>query len=172
MGGNTSDVRALESPDSHSREAATYDPNEFRVAVTFEFAFSGNLHLYAVDWDQRAPGDDLGRQPDREPIERFQPGRVGHLPIRSRERHVTITVDQTPAPTRCSPGSSSAAAEPPPPFAPPHLRRSAPQGNWVGTYGARVTTWGVGMAGDVVSMPGVSEWRRGAGMCGRRTRPM
>ena len=50
--GSTTDVRALQSPNQSTREAATYyDPNEVRVVVNFGSAWSGTLHLYAVDWD-------------------------------------------------------------------------------------------------------------------------
>jgi len=50
--GSTSDVRALQSPDQKTREAAAYyDPNEIKLKLSFTAAYSGNLHLYAVDWD-------------------------------------------------------------------------------------------------------------------------
>ena len=54
---NTTDVRALQSPDGSTRNAATdYDPNELKVQLGFTSAYTGNLHLYAVDWD------NLGRR--------------------------------------------------------------------------------------------------------------
>jgi hypothetical protein len=50
--GSTTDVRALQSPSTSTREAATYyDPNEIKLKLTFKEAFSGDLRLYAVDWD-------------------------------------------------------------------------------------------------------------------------
>ncbi|HEV2413222.1 MAG TPA: fibronectin type III domain-containing protein [Candidatus Dormibacteraeota bacterium] len=50
--GSTTDVRALQSPDATSRQAATaYDANQVRIHLTFSSAFSGTLHVYAVDWD-------------------------------------------------------------------------------------------------------------------------
>ncbi len=49
---SSEDPRALERPDGLAREAATYyDPNEIKLKLTFPAAYSGNLHLYAVDWD-------------------------------------------------------------------------------------------------------------------------
>ena len=52
--GSTEDVRALESPDKSTREAATYyEPNEIKLKLTFQEAFTGNLHLYALDWDSQ-----------------------------------------------------------------------------------------------------------------------
>ena len=49
---STSDVRALQSPDKSTRNASTYyDPNEVKLKLTFNEAYSGTLRLYAVDWD-------------------------------------------------------------------------------------------------------------------------
>jgi hypothetical protein len=49
---STEDVRALQGPDGLAREAATYyDPNQIRLSLKFNSAYTGNLHLYAVDWD-------------------------------------------------------------------------------------------------------------------------
>lgn len=48
---NTSDVRALQSPDKLGRTAATYyDRSEVRVSLHFSARFSGDMRLYAVDW--------------------------------------------------------------------------------------------------------------------------
>ena len=48
----TTDVRALQSPDQTERRARTwYDDNEVRLRLNFANAYSGTLHLYAVDWD-------------------------------------------------------------------------------------------------------------------------
>ena len=50
--GNTTDARALQRPDGLSRNAGTYyDPNEIKMQLSFKEAYTGNLHLYAVDWD-------------------------------------------------------------------------------------------------------------------------
>ena len=51
----TTDVRALTDPTGTSRTAADYtDPNQVRVKLTFNQAYTGNLHLYSVDWDTTA----------------------------------------------------------------------------------------------------------------------
>jgi 6-phosphogluconolactonase (cycloisomerase 2 family) len=49
----TSDTRALQAPDGSSpRNAAAYtDPNEVKVSLAFKAAYTGDLRLYAVDWD-------------------------------------------------------------------------------------------------------------------------
>ena len=53
----TTDVRALQNPEKTitTRVAATlYDPNQIRVQLGFTEKYSGNLELYAVDWDSTA----------------------------------------------------------------------------------------------------------------------
>lgn len=51
----TTDVRALQNAAKTSRNAAAYyQASEIRVRLTFTKAFSGNLELYAVDWDSDA----------------------------------------------------------------------------------------------------------------------
>src|ERR1700693_1739681 len=48
----TTAVQALQSPDATTRRAACfYDGNQIILHLTFSPAYSGNLHLYAVDWD-------------------------------------------------------------------------------------------------------------------------
>ena len=52
---STSDERALESPSGLTREAATYyAPEQLRINLKFNEAYSGELHLYAIDWDSSA----------------------------------------------------------------------------------------------------------------------
>src|SRR5439155_23841476 len=53
----SSDVRALQSPDGSTRQAAcAYDGNQVKVRITFSSAYSGSIRLYAVDFD------NLGRR--------------------------------------------------------------------------------------------------------------
>jgi hypothetical protein len=53
----TTAVQALQSPDAASRRAACfYDGTQVRLRLTFTTAYSGSLHLYALDWD------NLGRR--------------------------------------------------------------------------------------------------------------
>ena len=48
---NTSDGRALQSPDGLTRTAAGYyDPTQLQVKLSFHAAYTGNLRLYAVNW--------------------------------------------------------------------------------------------------------------------------
>lgn len=48
----TTEQRALQSPDKSSRRATTaYNNTPFDIKLNFTSAYSGNLHIYAVDWD-------------------------------------------------------------------------------------------------------------------------
>jgi fibronectin type 3 domain-containing protein/uncharacterized membrane protein len=48
----SSDVRGLQSPDASAREATcAYDANQVKVHITFSSAYSGTIHVYAVDFD-------------------------------------------------------------------------------------------------------------------------
>ena len=49
---STTDVRALESPNQSTREAACwYATSQLELQLSFSAAYSGNLELYALDWD-------------------------------------------------------------------------------------------------------------------------
>jgi hypothetical protein len=49
---STTAIQALESPDTSTRSAACYyDANQLRLHLTFPAAYSGTLHIYALDWD-------------------------------------------------------------------------------------------------------------------------
>ena len=50
--GATTDMRALQSPDGSARraETITFD-SQVRIRLVFSTAYSGTLHVYAVDWD-------------------------------------------------------------------------------------------------------------------------
>jgi hypothetical protein len=51
----TTDVRALESPDETTREATCwYAWSQLELQLSFSTAYSGNLDLYALDWDSTA----------------------------------------------------------------------------------------------------------------------
>jgi hypothetical protein len=57
---STTDVRALQSPDQTQRRAATYyDVNQVAVHLSFPSAYSGTLHLYAIDWDGTARRESI-----------------------------------------------------------------------------------------------------------------
>jgi hypothetical protein len=58
----TTDTRALESPDDSYREATCwYDNSSFTLTLTLSFSstFSGNLELYAVDWDSKGRNETI-----------------------------------------------------------------------------------------------------------------
>jgi hypothetical protein len=58
----TTDPRALESPDTMHREATCwYDNSSFTLTLTLSFSstFSGNLELYAVDWDSKGRNETI-----------------------------------------------------------------------------------------------------------------
>lgn len=51
----TADPRALQTADRQSRTAAAWsDPGQVRAQLRFSTAFTGDLHVYAVDWDSTA----------------------------------------------------------------------------------------------------------------------
>ena len=51
----STDPRALSDPTGSSRTAADYtDPNQVQVRLNFSHAYTGNIHLYSVDWDTTA----------------------------------------------------------------------------------------------------------------------
>src|SRR5256886_9601155 len=42
----------MASPDTPARRSTSvYDPNQVRLHLAFSTAYSGSLHLYAMDWD-------------------------------------------------------------------------------------------------------------------------
>jgi hypothetical protein len=56
----TTDTRALESPDKSTREATCwYSNTTFTLTLSFTNAFSGNLELYAVDWDSKSRNETM-----------------------------------------------------------------------------------------------------------------
>jgi hypothetical protein len=153
---NTSDVRALQSPDGLIRDVGAYnDPNQIRLQLSFASAYSGNLRLYAVDWTK------LGR---RETItvggqtavlsSDFSQGAWVSFPISvSAGGVVTITVDRTAGPNAVLSGIFLGdAGSPPGPTV-----SSAPQGSWAGQVGSQgylLPDWDG--AQDLSYMPGVS----------------
>ncbi len=48
----SSDVRGLQSPDASTRQATcAYDGNQVKIHITFSTAYSGSIHVYAMDFD-------------------------------------------------------------------------------------------------------------------------
>ncbi|HSS61358.1 MAG TPA: fibronectin type III domain-containing protein [Candidatus Limnocylindrales bacterium] len=100
--GGTTAVQALQSPDASTRHAATvYDGSQVRLHLTFSTAYSGTLHLYAVDWDARGRLENItvddGSGPRTATIATdFSQGVWINAPINvGAGGTVTITVTQT-----------------------------------------------------------------------------
>jgi hypothetical protein len=51
---STTDGRALQSPDASTRRMTTYYGSQIQVQLSFPSAYSGHLHLYALDADSNA----------------------------------------------------------------------------------------------------------------------
>ena len=78
---STSETRALQSPDGLTREAATYyDPNEIRLQLSFSEAYTGTLHLYAVDWDSSERRELITVDGQTAVLGEFHERRLGGLP--------------------------------------------------------------------------------------------
>jgi WD40 repeat protein len=95
---STHDRRALQSPDRHTRTAAAYlDPAQIRLSLKFNTAFSGNLHLYAVDWDSQARRELISVNGQTADLSRdFHRGAWVSFPISAAAGEtVPIVVDRT-----------------------------------------------------------------------------
>jgi subtilisin len=56
----TTDLRAVESPDQSTRRAAQwFHLSSLRLHLTFNTAYSGTLHLYALDWDSNSRRENV-----------------------------------------------------------------------------------------------------------------
>jgi hypothetical protein len=151
----TSDARALENAAGTSSNAATfYDPNQIDLQMSFSSAYSGNLELYAVDWDSLGRTETISVGGQSESISGFSQGVWLTFPInQAAGSTLTITVQNTGPVNAVLSGLFLGGGGTPP--APPGA--SAPQGSWVGNYGAAgydLAAWDNGS--DVVSMPGAS----------------
>jgi hypothetical protein len=132
--GSTSDVRALQSPDAQSRRATTaYDGTQVRLRLSFPSAYSGNLHVYAVDYDstsrrQSVTVDD--GTPETVAITNpFDQGAWVHAPITvAAGGSVVVTANRTAGDNAVIAGlflGGTAAQPPPPPSAPTNLAATA-----------------------------------------------
>ena len=135
MGRDHDDPRALSDPRRHARNAGTYyDPNEIQLQLSFNAAYTGNLHLYAVDWDSEGRREILSRQrAERGALERLQPGRLGLLPDQRRRRgngldHSQPTGRRQRRAVGHLPRGRRACPRP--------NGESAPQGKWVSAVGS------------------------------------
>lgn len=154
---STSDVRALQSPDKTTREAAGwYDSSQVQVKLSFTNAYSGNLHLYAVDWDASVRRETITVNGQATSLSSsFNQGAWVTLPITvSAGGTLTITVDNTAGTSNAVLSGiflGDAGTPPTPPYT------NAPQGNWVGAHGTNgYDLFAFNAGSDVSSMPGVT----------------
>ncbi len=153
---NTTDPRALSDPAEHTRNAGTYyDPNEIKLTLSFAAAYSGNLHLYAVDWDSQNRRETITVNGQSVTLgSDFSQGAWVSLPISvAAKGTVSITVTRTAGSNAVLSGIFLGDSGPPP--AP--TVSSAPQGTWVNAVGSA----GYDLAGwngtaDLISLPGAS----------------
>ena len=172
----TSDVRALESADQSERRARTWsDANEVRLRLNFTNAYTGMLHLYAVNWDSYGPrGEDVtvddgsGPRAVKLAAGSFVNGAWTHFAVNvGAGGFVVIKVDRTAGGTTNAVlsgvflGGPGVPPPPPPPTPTPSptptpLPVDLPgvQGTWVPNYGAQGYVLGdwTGSA-DLVSLP-------------------
>jgi hypothetical protein len=149
----TNDTRALQSPDSSTRRATCiFDPNQLRLHLSFSSAYSGMLHLYALDWDSTSRREAItvndGSGPRTANITSpFDQGAWVNASITVPSGGtVTITVDHVAGYNAVLSGIFLGGA-------PSLVYTQAPQGSWVGTYGGSgydLLAWN---GTDLVSLP-------------------
>ncbi len=154
---NTSDVRALQRPDGLVRDAAAYtSPNEIRVLLSFSAAYSGNLHLYAVDWDNQERRETITVNGQTAVLSsNFSQGAWVSVPVSvGAGGTVAVTVDKTAGINAVLSGIFLGDAGAPPAA----TVSNAPQGTWVGAYGSAgyaLAGW-EGTAGDLSNLSNVA----------------
>ena len=132
------DVRALEREDEGERRAAAwYDTNELRLRLDFNAPFTGDLHLYAIDWDNQGRREriavDDGSIQTVDVASSFVDGRWIAVPISvGSGESVSVTVTKTGGLTAVLSGLFLGGAGAPPPIGPP----PSGNGDWVGVRGA------------------------------------
>jgi phosphodiesterase/alkaline phosphatase D-like protein len=143
----TTGVQVLESPDTTTRNAATwYDASQLRLHLSCPSAYSGTLHLYALDWEGAGRRETItvndGSGPQAANISTdFSQGAWVNLPINvGAAGLVTITVTRTAGPNAVLAGVLLGGAPPPPP-PPTGLSASALDAtdinlSWIGSSGA------------------------------------
>jgi len=101
---STTSIRALEDETQTTRRAAQWvHANSLRLHLTFAAAYSGTLHLYALDWDKTSRReivyvDDGSGSRSVDLTSSFNPGAWLHFPINvAAGGTVTIQVDRTAA---------------------------------------------------------------------------
>lgn len=154
---NTTDPRALSEPEQETRNAATYyDPNQVQVKLSFSAAYTGNLHLYAVDWDTTARRETISVNGQTAVLSgSFHEGAWVSFPITvAAGETITITVDRTAGSNAVLSGIFLGEGGTPPGPA----VASAPQGTWVngvGSAGYDLASWD-GQTQDMSYLPNAS----------------
>ena len=153
---STKDVRALQSPDGLTRAAATYTaPNQLRLALRFNSAYTGSLRLYALDWDKRDRRETIavGGQTAALSGDFSQGAWVTFRISVAAGDTVPIVVSRTAGLNAVLSGVFLGDAGAPPALESP----SAPQGSWVGVYGSAGYDLGAWTgASDLTSLPGTA----------------
>jgi hypothetical protein len=157
----TSNVGALQGPEGTARAAAAYyGVSQLQVNLSFSAAYSGNLHLYAIDWDKQGRRESIvvndGSGPREVPIgSEFNEGAWVSFPISvAAGGTVTITVNKTAGPNAVLSGVFLGGEGPPPATTGQELSK----GGWVGAVGSAgydLAAWN-GSAGDLSNTPGVT----------------
>ena len=132
---NTTDVRALQSPDGLSRNtSAYYDPNQIQLRLSFKEAYSGNLHLYAADFDSLGRRETISVNGQALTLSSdFSQGAWLSFPISvGAGGTVIITATRTAGPNALLSGFFLGEGGTPPAA----TLASAPQGSWVGKVGS------------------------------------
>jgi hypothetical protein len=158
---NTTDVRGLQGPEGTTRTAATYyDPSKVQVKLGFTTAYSGNLHLYALDWDSTVRRESITVEDGSGPRSvllnsEFNKGAWVSLPINvAVNGSVTITVNREAGANAVLSGIFLGEAGSPPSTTGLELS----QGGWVGSFGHEgydLAGWD-GATGDVSYIPGAT----------------
>ncbi len=153
----TSDARALENAAGNTRTAAClYSSSEVEVQLGFGVAYSGNLELYAVDWDSLGRSETVTVGGVSASLSNFSQGAWLVFPItQAAGSTLMITVTNTGPVNAVLSGIFLGAGGTPPSAGPTPTQ--SPQGSWVGTYGASgydLAAWNG--SGDSIAMPGVS----------------
>ncbi|MGO9791442.1 MAG: hypothetical protein ACLP8S_18665, partial [Solirubrobacteraceae bacterium] len=155
----TSDVRALENGAGNTRTAAClYSSSEVKVQLGFSAAYSGNLELYAVDWDSLGRSETITVGGVRASLSSFAQGAWAVFPItQAAGSTLTITVNHLAGPNAVLSGIFLGGGGTPPPAGPTPTQ--APQGAWVGAYGVSgydLADWNGGGIDSSVMPSGVS----------------
>ena len=163
----TTEVRALVDPTGTERRSQTwYDVNEFRAHLSFAAAYTGTLHLYALDWDayggnryETVTVDD-GHGPQTVQLTNsFIDGAWIHAPI-TVAAGGTVAIDirkvsgESAVVAGLFLGGPGSIPPPPPGPPPPTVDRPGVQGTWVGNYGNDGYVLGDWTgSGELVSLP-------------------